>query len=113
MIILDNVGLGWKEKFEDRINKVFKLFSDAKAMSYGRENALLKIKIELSNKEYQDIVDSVTYKIERESARTCEECGRYGRRWEEHLPEKKCLCWKCYALEVDALMQIETQTESD
>jgi formylmethanofuran dehydrogenase subunit E len=113
MLILDNVGLGWKKKFEDRINKVFKLFSDSKIISYGRENALLKIKIIAVDEEYQDIIDSVTYKIERESARTCEECGGYGRRWEEHLLEKKCLCWKCYALEVDALMQIETQTESD
>jgi formylmethanofuran dehydrogenase subunit E len=111
-MILDNIGLGWKEKFEDRINKVLKLFSDARVISYGRENALLKIKIEVTdNVEYQDIVDSVLYKIERESAKTCEECGRYGRRWEEHLPEKKCLCWKCYALEVDALMQNNTQDE--
>jgi hypothetical protein len=113
MITLDNVGIGWKEKFEDRINKIFKLFSDVKVISYGRDNALLKIKIEVFDQEFQDIVDSVTYKIERESARTCENCGKYGRRWEEHLPEKKCLCWKCYALEIDTLMQVDNQNKSE
>jgi hypothetical protein len=112
-MILDKVGLGWKNKFESRLNTLFKLFTDAKIISCERNNALLKIKIEVIDDELQDIVDAVTYKIERESARTCEECGRYGRRWEEHLPEKKCLCWKCYALEVDTLMQVDNQTESE
>jgi hypothetical protein len=110
-MILQNVGLGWKNKFENRINTIFKLFPDAQLISCSRDNALLKVKISVTEEDMQDVVDAVTYKIERESARTCEECGRYGRRWEEHLPEKKCLCWKCYALAVDALMQNDTQDE--
>jgi hypothetical protein len=71
----------------------------------------LRVKLEAPlDKSIQYIVDCVTYKIERESALTCESCGKHGKPKIDMLPEKMCLCWKCYALEVDAIMSSNTQT---
>lgn len=42
------------------------------------------------------IFECIAYKIERISARVCENCGQYGLRRTE-LPETKTLCTACYA----------------
>ena len=102
-MILKEFKTGWQRAFEQRIQFLFEIWPDIKLISAQRAHGMLKIKLEALDKRVQDILDSVSYKIERESVHTCEMCGNRGVRREEFLPEKMCLCWKCYALEVDAI----------
>lgn len=102
-MILKEFKPGWQITFEERIQFLFTLWPDIKLTNINRSHGMLRIKLETLDKQVQYILDSVSYKIERESAHTCEECGNRGVRREEFLPEKMCLCWKCYALEVDAI----------
>lgn len=110
-MILNKFRTGWQEAFGPKLEYLFKLFPDLETISVERVHGFLRIKLKspLDNL-HQYIVDCVTYKIERESARTCEVCGRYGRCRESHLPEKMTLCWKCYALEIDSLLQNNTSS---
>jgi hypothetical protein len=102
-MILKEFKPGWQIAFEERIQFLFTLWPDIKLTNINRSHGMLRIKLETLDKQVQYILDSVSYKIERESAHTCEECGTRGVRREEFLSEKMCLCWKCYALEVDAI----------
>ena len=104
-MILKDFGEGWRFKFEERLQAIYKYFPDAELVSAIRYLGMLRIEFKTLDKDAQDILNSITYKIERESTRTCERCGNFGRRQEEHLPEKMCVCWKCYALIVDELVQ--------
>jgi hypothetical protein len=102
----DTIGNGWKDAFQNKINKFISAFPDSKIISLQRDNGLLKVKFDIQNDDLQFIADSVSYKIERESARICENCGLRARRVDEFLLEKKCLCWKCYATEIDTNAKI-------
>lgn len=106
-MILENtiIGNGWKEKFNEKLKIVFKLFPKTSVDSIERYQGMLRIKLFALDKEMQFILDSVTYKIERESAKICETCGKAGRRITDktYLSETKCLCWKCYAIEIDSM----------
>jgi hypothetical protein len=104
-MILKDFGVGWQEAFEGRLQAVYKYFPDTTLQSAIRYLGMLRVKFTALDTDAQSMLDSITYKIERESTRICEKCGAYGRRQEEHLPEKQCLCWKCYALTVDELVQ--------
>lgn len=106
-MILKEFNKGWSNKFNTRLENLFKYFPDIELESAERYKGMLRVRFKALDNEVQDIVDSVAYKIERESARTCEFCGEYGRRKEEFLPEKMCVCWKCHALHGSG--QIETQ----
>ena len=103
-MILDNFRDGWKNKFEQRITSLFKFFPDITIIEVKRFEGMLRIKLKALDTDVQSILDSVTFKIERESVITCETCGIYGRRTtsdDKFFPEKKCLCWRCYAIEID------------
>lgn len=50
------------------------------------------------------VLDCVSYKIERESARMCEECGAYGVR-RNNLEIKQCLCTSCYTLKYNEMVE--------
>lgn len=103
-MILTKFKTGWQNAFEHKIQYLFDLFPDLKVESILRTHGLLRIKLKAPlDKSVQYVVDCVTFKIERESATTCEVCGEYGIRRDAHLPDKMCLCWKCYALELDEL----------
>jgi RNA polymerase-binding transcription factor DksA len=102
-MILDKFKLGWINIFEKRIQNILDLFPSTKIETLIRYHGMLRIKFRNEDERVQEIIDAVSFKIERDSARTCESCGKMsGRRREEFLPEKMCLCWQCYALEVDA-----------
>lgn len=45
----------------------------------------------------QFITNAVAYRIERLSAKICEDCGQYGNRRTE-LPTTQTLCTRCFAL---------------
>lgn len=100
-MILKEFKTGWQEAFEHKVQTIFRLFPDTKIISIYKKYGLLKISLRHLDKDIQYVLDCVTYKMERESSKTCEGCGKYGVRRELHLSEKTCLCWKCYALEVD------------
>lgn len=102
-MILKEFKPGWQITFEERIQFLFTLWSDITLISVNRNYGMLRIKLEALDKQVQYVLDCVTYKIERDSAHTCEGCGIRGIRRDEFLSEKMCLCWKCYALEVDAI----------
>ena len=104
--MLDEFGHGWKHKFEQRITSLFKFFPDTTIQEIKRFEGMLRIKLIALDNDAQHILDSVTFKIERESVITCERCGVHGRRTKSNDPfflEKQCLCWKCYAMEVDSM----------
>lgn len=109
-MILDKFKTGWQKAFERKVRELFEVFPDLQIESVERAHGLLRIKLLYPlDKRIQDIVNCVTYKIERESATICESCGNRGTRRIEHLPEKMYLCWKCYALEIDALQTQSTE----
>lgn len=109
---LKEFGLGWQQKFEPKLQILINQFPDIIIRNIKRYYGVLRITAETPlDKDTQFIVDCVVYKIERESAITCESCGVNALQKTEYLPEKKCLCWKCYALEVDAIMSDNTQTQ--
>jgi hypothetical protein len=106
--MLNSFGTGWQNKFEKRLNAMLELLPGVNVESIERFHGMLRIKVKALDNDVQHIVDSVTYKIERESVNTCEECGIHGIRRDAHLPEKMCLCWKCYALKIDSLQTSTT-----
>lgn len=97
--------------FTPKLEILFNKFPDISITDVKRHFGVLRISTTALDKDTQYVVDCVTYKIERESAVICENCGVRGTQKREYLPEKKCLCWKCYALEVDAIMSDNTQTQ--
>lgn len=101
--MLNNFGTGWREAFITPINSMLTLLPDVSITSIQRFRGMLRIEAAALDKDVQYLVDCVTYKIERESVNTCEECGNHGIRRDAHIPEMMCLCWKCYALKVDSL----------
>jgi hypothetical protein len=109
---LEAYGKGWRDAFEPKLQILINQFPDIIIHDIKRYYGVLRISAEYPlDKDTQFIVDCVLYKIERESATTCESCGVKALQKKEYLPEKKCLCWKCYALEVDAIMSSNTQTQ--
>jgi len=109
---LKQYGLGWQNAFIPKLEILFKMFPSATLVDTKRHFGTLRIMVDgVLDNDQRFVVDSILYKIERESATICEGCGvpcRIPKK--EHLPEKKMLCWKCYALEVDAIMSDNTQT---
>lgn len=102
-MILENFGLGWKNKFEDILSYTVNLFPSLEIVSIERFHGMLRIKFKGLDKLEQFVLDSISHKIERQSVLVCEVCGENGRRRkdDQFLSEIKTLCWKCYALEVD------------
>jgi len=104
-MILKEFNTGWQETFREKIQSLFNVFPNLTVKDVKRFHGMLRLNFEALDKDTQYIVNCVSYKIERESATTCEMCGEYGIRRDEFLTEKQCLCWKCYALLVDAIDQ--------
>ena len=110
---LKHFGAGWQNAFTPKLEILIRMFPTVNIVSAIRHFGTLRITADgaLDN-DQRFVVDCILYKIERESATICEGCGKPCRIAKtEHLPEKKMLCWKCYALEVDAIMSDNTQTQ--
>jgi hypothetical protein len=102
-------GTGWNTLIDKAIAITEKL-EFANIESINTEHGMLKIKFtEPLDKTEQYILDCLSYKLERESARLCETCGEYGLR-RQNLPVTKCLCTKCYTLEYNELMESVSPT---
>jgi len=103
--MLDNFELGWRKTFTPYIECALKSFPNTVVETIQRFEAMLRIKMVGSTPEIQYILDSICYKIERDSVKMCENCGKHGfRRFDEYLPEPKCLCFACYVHEVDGIL---------
>lgn len=104
--MLNNFGTGWKNLFQDKLESLKKVFPEIEIKTVKRHNAMLRIEVNSNDKDIQYIVNCVAFFIERESAKRCENCAKIGRRRmdDPRLPEPKCLCGSCYALELDRIL---------
>jgi hypothetical protein len=97
---LNNFGSGWHSLIEE----VYAI-QDQLAFCNGiyvieRKNGMLSVifkRTDLTNSTHEFILKSIEYRIERLTAKICEECGQYGLRRTD-LPRVQTLCTRCYAL---------------
>lgn len=103
LIMLKQFGTGWQEKFNKRLESINKLFPEATLNTASRYHGMLRLDFSAPSDDIQYLLDCVAYRIERESAKTCELCGNNAlrRTGDPRLPEPKCLCMPCYALVLD------------
>lgn len=103
--MLNNFGTGWKTLFEKHIEYAVSVLPDVYVESVQRYKGMLRITFKSSNEHLQYILNCFSYKMERESAKTCEKCGKYGHRiFDERLDEPMCMCLDCYVLTVDSII---------
>lgn len=103
--MLNSFGSGWRNLFEKHVEYSITSLPETSVASIERYQGMLRIKFITVNPHLQYILDCFSYKIERESAKTCEKCGEYGlRRFSEWLEEPLCLCLPCYTLTVDEII---------
>lgn len=110
--MLESFGTGWREAFEKRLLQIKKIFPELEIKNAKRYYGMLRLDFLAPSDDIQYVADCVAYRIERESAKKCEHCGKNGvrRTGDLRLPEPKCLCITCYALELDKWL---TQTENN
>jgi hypothetical protein len=97
----NNIGLGWNSLIE-KAKDIETLLSFAQIASISKAHCILKIKFaDVLDKQAQYVLDCISYKIERESAKLCEECGKYGMRRHD-LSTMQVLCTTCYTLKYNA-----------
>jgi len=102
---LKNISSGW----HSYIDMIYSVLSELSFCSgvylIERKNGMLHVifsRTDLTSKEQEFILKSLEYKIERLTAKVCEECGEYGIRRTE-ISEVKTLCTRCYAFEYSKL----------
>lgn len=104
-MILDKFKTGWQNTFEKRLTYIDSVLAPGSIKSIERFRGMLRVKFETLDNDMQYVLDCVSYKMERESVRICENCGEYSfRRFEEYLEEPMSLCLRCYTLLVDELL---------
>ena len=103
--MLNEFGTGWSNLFEKPIEYAITSLPDVTLSKIERYKAMLRVTFTAENEQLQYILNCLSYKIERESARTCEVCGEYGfRRFSEWMVEPLCLCTPCYVKHVDNII---------
>ena len=103
--VINNIGSGWHSYIETIYNVIPELSFCPGVYLIERKNGMLRVifsRTDLTNSEQDFILKSIEYKIERLTAKVCEECGTYGIRRKD-LPEIKTLCTRCYAFEYSKL----------
>lgn len=97
-------GKGWLTLI-DKVYAISSKLEFAKIESINREHGMLKIKFtQVLDKHDQYLLDSLSYKIERDSVHTCEECGAYARR-RKNLEITLALCTTCYTFKYNQMME--------
>jgi hypothetical protein len=99
-ITLNNFGFGWHSLIEEVYAIQDQLSFCNGIYIIERKNGMLSVifkRTDLTNTAQEFILKSIEYRIERLTAKICEECGQYGLRRTE-LPFVQTLCTKCYAL---------------
>jgi hypothetical protein len=102
-MILEKFGVGWITAFEERIQNILKLFPKASITNTYRRLGMLNVTFETLDNTEQYVLNCVSHKLERESVRVCERCGKFASiRKDPELLERLTLCWTCYALELSS-----------
>jgi hypothetical protein len=96
---LSKFGTGWYSLIEKIYTIQYQLAFHTYVTSIERNNGMLSVKFhrDLTLDEQEFILYSIEYRVERLTAKICEECGKYGLRRTE-LPLIQTLCTSCYAL---------------
>lgn len=107
---LETFGTGWRDKFEKRLESLKKMFPELRIERIERFSGMLRISVSALDPDVDYIAKCVVYKIERDSAKTCEMCGKTGLRrlHDEVLTVGQCLCTLCYATELDRILTQHT-----
>ena len=103
--VIKNLGSGWHSYIETIYNVLPELSFCPGVYLIERKSGMLRVifsRTDLTTPEQEFILNSIEYKIERLTAKVCEECGDYGIRRKE-LSEVKTLCTRCYAFEYSKL----------
>ena len=103
--VITNIGSGWHSYIDMIYSMLPELSFCSGVYLIERKNGMLQVifsRTNLTTQEQEFILKSIEYKIERLTAKVCEECGQYGVRRTE-LPLVKTLCTRCYAFEYSKL----------
>jgi len=98
------VKSGW-HKLIDKAFAITDILPFAKIEYITLKYSMLQIHFESTlDKSQQYVLDSISYKIERESAKVCQECGSSGNRRKD-IANTPCLCTICYTLQYNEMME--------
>ena len=103
--VITNIGSGWHSHIETIYAMLPELSFCSGVYLIERKNGMLRVifsRTDLTTPAQDFILKSIEYKIERLTAKVCEECGQYGVRRTE-LSTVKTLCTRCYAFEYSKL----------
>lgn len=98
-IALNKIDSGWHSTVDLVYDILPQLPFCSGIYSIDRKNGMLSViflRTGLTNETQEFILKSIEYKIERITAKICEQCGQYGLRRTD-LSEVKTLCTSCYA----------------
>lgn len=96
-----NIGIGYHSLI-DLVYSIAEVIPFVVINDIIVDNAMLKIIFEKAlDKPHQYVLDCIAYKIERESAKICEDCGAFGVR-RLNLPNPQSLCVTHYTLKYNA-----------
>lgn len=107
--IYSDIGTGWYGLLDTVSNVTQASHGDFQVTAIIRHNGMLQVTF-TPLKESPGVVfimNAVTYRIERLSARICEGCGQHGNRRTE-LPTTQTLCVRCYALKYSEFKDPQT-----
>ena len=95
---------GWHNLIE-KAYAITDILPFASIVDVSTNHSMLQIIFELPlDKSQQYVLDSISYKIERESAKICQECGTSGIRRKD-IPHSPCLCTTCYTIQYNDMME--------
>ena len=103
--VIANIGSGWHSHIETVYAMLPELSFCSGVYLIERKNGMMRVifsRTDLTTPAQDFILKSIEYKIERLTAKICEECGQHGIRRKE-LPTVKTLCTRCYAFEYSKL----------
>jgi hypothetical protein len=97
-----------KSGWHDLLDKAYSVTDQlhfANIVDISTRHSMLQIIFEepLDNTQ-KYVLDCISYKIERESAKICEECGNFGVRRKD-IAESPCLCTTCYTIQYNEMME--------
>ena len=95
---------GW-HKLIDKAYAITDILPFAQIIDVSTNHSMLQIHFDTAlDNSQQYVLDCISYKIERESAKICEECGLNGFRRKD-IPHSPCLCTACYTIQYNEKME--------
>ena len=100
----EKIKPGW-HKLIDKVYDIASLLPFAKITDITMNHSMIQIIFEKPLDKIQEyVLYCIQYRIERDSARICQECGEYGTRRIE-IPSGPRLCTTCYTLQYNEYME--------